>query len=134
MKQEDKNSTFSVGKRIRIIRKRKGMSQEDLAEKMFTSKQMISAYETDKIDIKVSVLKEFGKALEISPTVLLDEDFDKSTQQVVLETLEHANIINLYSTLPVPFKELAYEQLKALSLCWMDLKFKCKEKSSQEKK
>ncbi|SFG78174.1 helix-turn-helix domain-containing protein [Oribacterium sp. WCC10] len=65
MRQEDTNSTFSVGKRIRIIRKRKGMSQEDLAEKMFTSKQMISAYETDKIDIKVSVLKEFGKALEI---------------------------------------------------------------------
>ena len=48
MRQEDTNSTFSVGKRIRIIRKKKGMSQEDLAECIGAARETISRLENGK--------------------------------------------------------------------------------------
>ena len=49
---------LTIGKRIREMRLAAGMSQEQLAEALCTKKCTISAYETDKIDIKSSILKE----------------------------------------------------------------------------
>ena len=43
---------LTIGKRIREMRLAAGMSQEQLAEALCTKKCTISAYETDKIDIK----------------------------------------------------------------------------------
>lgn len=34
-----------------------GMTQEEMAEALLTKKSTISAYENDKIDIKISILK-----------------------------------------------------------------------------
>lgn len=64
------NST--IGSRIRDRRKELGMSQEELAEKLYTSKQMISAYENDKTEIKVSVLRELVETLNTSTSYLVD--------------------------------------------------------------
>ena len=35
-----------------------GMTQEELAEALLTKKSTVSAYENDKIDIKISILKQ----------------------------------------------------------------------------
>lgn len=48
----------TVGGRIRDLRYRRGMTQEELGEKLFMRKSTISDYENDVIDIKCSVLKE----------------------------------------------------------------------------
>lgn len=49
-----------------------GMSQEQLAEALCTKKCTISAYETDKIDIKSSILKELAAVLHCSASYLLE--------------------------------------------------------------
>ena len=67
-----KNTTENtLGARIKAQRIRCGMTQEELAEKMCTTKSMISAYENDKVDIKSSVIVELAKVLETDANYLL---------------------------------------------------------------
>ena len=56
----------TIGKRIRECRVKVGMTQEELAEALITKKSTVSAYENDKIDIKISILKQIAKVLDIT--------------------------------------------------------------------
>ena len=42
----------TLGKKIKEYRLKRGMTQEELAERLFSKKSTISEYENDKIDIK----------------------------------------------------------------------------------
>ena len=53
----------TLGQKIREYRLKRGMTQEELAEKLLSKKSTISDYENDKIDIKISVLREIAKIL-----------------------------------------------------------------------
>ena len=77
---------MTLGKRIKACRLKKGMTQEALAEILFTKKSTISEYENDKIDLKFSVLKEIAKALDTSISYLSgeqDEDIDDVMQMTI---------------------------------------------------
>lgn len=77
----------TIGTRIRECRVKMGMTQEELAEALLTKKSTISAYENDKIDIKVSVLKDLAKALDTSVSYLSgeqDEDIDDEVMQMAI--------------------------------------------------
>ena len=54
----------TIGKRIRECRVKVGMTQEELAEALITKKSTVSAYENDKIDIKISILKQAYELLQ----------------------------------------------------------------------
>ena len=76
----------TLGKRIKECRLKKGMTQEALAEILFTKKSTISEYENDKIDLKFSVLKEIAKALDTSISYLSgeqDEDINDVMQMTI---------------------------------------------------
>ena len=66
-----KNTTETLGARIKAQRIRCGMTQEELAEVMCIPKSTISAYENDKVDIKSSVIVELAKMLETDANYLL---------------------------------------------------------------
>lgn len=83
----------TIGSRIRDRRKELGMSQEELAEKLYTSKQMISAYENDKTEIKVSVLRELVVALNTSTSYLVDGIIE------VRHTLQVEELLDIFSRL-----------------------------------
>ena len=77
---------MTLGKRIKECRLKKGMTQEALAEILFTKKSTISEYENDKIDLKFSVLKEIAKVLDTSISYLSgeqDEDIDDVMQMTI---------------------------------------------------
>ena len=61
----------TIRMRIKECRVKMGMTQEELAETLLTKKSTISAYENDKIDIKVSVLKDLVKVLCTNVSYLL---------------------------------------------------------------
>lgn len=63
---------MTLGRKIRECRKEKGMTQEALAEVLFTNKSTISEYENDKIDLKISVLREIAVALDTPVSYLLE--------------------------------------------------------------
>lgn len=101
------NST--IGSRIRDRRKELGMSQEELAEKLYTSKQMISAYENDKTEIRVSVLRELVETLNTSTSYLVDGIVE------VRHTPQVEQLLGIFSRLDNDkIREIAIQQMKLL--------------------
>lgn len=62
----------TIGTLLRELRKRRGMTQDDLSQRMFIPKSTISAYENDKIDISASVLRELAATLGVKPEYFFD--------------------------------------------------------------
>jgi DNA-binding XRE family transcriptional regulator len=67
----DQNKSLNIGAMVRRERKKAGLTQEQLAEKIGTNKQYISRLENDKSDLEIQTLRKIvegglGKTLEIS--------------------------------------------------------------------
>lgn len=56
-----------LGKNIKYIRKSKGLSQEKLAELIGKSRNYIGLAERAEVNIPVSVIFDFAKALDVNP-------------------------------------------------------------------
>jgi DNA-binding XRE family transcriptional regulator len=61
-----------VGGRIRLYRKKSGLSLEELAEKICKSKASVSKYEQGKVAVDVVTLFDIAAALNITPFQLFD--------------------------------------------------------------
>ena len=99
----------TIGKRIRDCRVKVGMTQEELAEALITKKSTVSAYENDKIDIKISILKQIAKVLDITVFYLAgeqDEDINSDVMQMakVLQQIQSNEL-----------RKVAVEQAKVLA-------------------
>lgn len=78
------------GNRIRQSRNKKNWSQQELANKIGTSKSVISGYETGKNDPSQTVVLKLAKALDVSINYLMGKN---------TSSFGGSNITNLY---PVP--------------------------------
>jgi transcriptional regulator with XRE-family HTH domain len=58
------NNNDSFGKRVRKLRRALDMSQEELANKIETSRSYISALEHDEYEPKLETMKKVAKALK----------------------------------------------------------------------
>lgn len=61
------------GENLRKIRNAKNMSQEDFADLLGTSKQVISRYENNQRSPKVSTVAEYAEKLGVSISALTDD-------------------------------------------------------------
>ncbi len=61
-----------IGSRIRFYRTRRGLSQEQLAFKVFKSKSTLSKYESGKIPIDIETLYLIASELEVEMSALVD--------------------------------------------------------------
>lgn len=99
----------TIGMRIKECRVKMGMTQEELAEALLTKKSTISAYENDKIDIKISILKQIAKELDATVFYLVgeqDEDISNEVMQMamVLQQIQNKEL-----------RKAAIEQAKVLA-------------------
>ncbi len=97
----------TLGQRIKECRLRKGMTQENMAEDLLTKKSTISAYENDKIDIKISVLKEIATVLDTSVFYLVGEQEDISN-----DVMQMAMILQQFEDKKL--RKVAIDQIKLL--------------------
>lgn len=67
---------MTFGEKLRLIRKYKRMSQQDLAYLLGTSKQVISRYELGQTTPKIGVAAEWCEKLGISLDSMLNDDYD----------------------------------------------------------
>lgn len=77
----------TIGMRIKECRVKMGMTQDELAERLLTKKSTVSAYENDKIDIKISILKQIAKELDTTVFYLAgeqDEDISNEVMQMAM--------------------------------------------------
>ncbi len=65
---------MNLGQKILILRKRKGLSQEDLAEILNVTRQSVSKWETGEATPEVSKLVGLAKVFDVSTDWLLSED------------------------------------------------------------
>ncbi|MCI8497716.1 MAG: helix-turn-helix domain-containing protein [Clostridiales bacterium] len=65
-------STF--GERLKAVRTEKGMTQEEFATLLGTSKQVISRYEKNQRTPKITAVHNYAKKLGIDPIYLIDDD------------------------------------------------------------
>lgn len=61
-----------VGKRIRDVRKQKGLTLEELGKMIGTTRYTMSKYETGATQISTKKLEEIAHALHVSPAYLMD--------------------------------------------------------------
>ena len=98
----------TIGMRIRECRMKMGMTQEELAEALLTKKSTVSAYENDKIDIKVSVLKDLAKVLCTNVSYLVDGDENDIAPEIMQVAVMLQEIQNK------ELRKVAIEQMKIL--------------------
>ena len=63
------------GENLRRIRKARGISQEELARLLGTSKQVISRYENGQRSPKLSTVEEYADKLGVSVAMLVTDSF-----------------------------------------------------------
>lgn len=82
---------MNLGSIIKEYRKRKGLSIEELGEKIGRSKATVQKYETNSIDMTYSTLFKIQKILSIPPVLLFDVPMD----------IESNNKINFSASMPL---------------------------------
>lgn len=74
---------MNLGKTIQTLRKEKGLTQNELAEKLFVSYQAVSQWENGNTNPDVSIIPNIADTFEIS----IDELFGRKTKKEVNSTL-----------------------------------------------
>ena len=85
-----------IGKFLQELRKEKGLTQEQLAEKLFVARRTVSRWETGSNLPDLDILVELADFYDVDLRELLDgerkgEDMDKETQETVLKVAEYSN-------------------------------------------
>lgn len=110
---------MEMGNRIRDLRRAKGLTQSELAEKVGVNDSAIAKYENGRIEnLKRSTIAALAKALDCSPVYLLcleDETVEKRKEKPDY-TIEEINLIESFRNADDSTKEminrlLAYNQL-----------------------
>lgn len=68
----------SFGQRLRAIRKEKGLSQDDFAALLGTSKQVLSRYEIGQRVPKITQVQQYAKALNVSADYLMGDSVEEA--------------------------------------------------------
>ena len=69
----------TIGQRLARLRKQRGYTQVELAEKMGSRQVLISAYETDRIALSAEIAVRLAMALEVSTDELLHPNVKKKS-------------------------------------------------------
>ncbi len=75
---------MTIGERINKIRKQKGMTQKELAEKLGVSYVMISQYEHGIRKPKIKMIKNIAAALNVEYTELLCDDSEYNAESTTI--------------------------------------------------
>ena len=98
-----------IGMRIKECRLALGMTQEELADVLQMKKITLSAYENDRIDIKVSILKEIAMGLGTTVAYFVDGEENKFG----LEVMQVARLLQGIEN--EQLRKAAVEQVKVLA-------------------
>ena len=105
-----KTNTNTIGSRIKEMRLKKGMTQEQLAEQLCTTKPLISQYENNKIDIKSSIVVELAEIVNTTAGYLVNGEVTADGMDEQMKEL-----MQMFNGLgSEQMKRVALEQMKVL--------------------
>lgn len=94
---------IKIGNFLRELRKKKGLTQEQLAEKFNVARRTVSRWETGNNMPDLDILIELSDYYEVDLRELLNgertyEKMDKELKETVLEVAEYSNVEKQHST------------------------------------
>ena len=110
----------TLGKTIKYYRKKAGMTQEQLAEKIYTKKSDISEIENDKRSIAIPKLLGIAEALNVHPARMfsyINQDEDDKRRNVYrdvlaeLEKLEDMELVGMVIQFVQMLKNSTYNKI-----------------------
>lgn len=105
----------TIGQRIKECRVKMGMTQEDLAERLYIPKSTLSAYERDIVDMKMSAIQQIAKELHTTVGYLIDGEKTEPDADVM-------QISSMLQEMPEQLRKVAMEQIKLLAGLNNDIK------------
>ncbi len=103
---------MSVHEKIRLIRETKGLTQEQLAEKLDMSPSAYGDIERGNSDIKLSRLEKIAESLEVKLSELFELSEKGSLNIVNFLSFDNDNKIHIGSSASELEKQLAINELK----------------------
>lgn len=79
---------MELGKKIQSLRKELGITQQELAEKLFVSYQAVSQWENGNTNPDISVLPDLAKALGVSLDELFSISKNEETEKVKIKNVD----------------------------------------------
>lgn len=61
----------AIGQRIKLLRKRKGLNQKELANILGKSLRTVQKYETGEIEVSIAIVNQLAEILDSTPTHIL---------------------------------------------------------------
>jgi transcriptional regulator with XRE-family HTH domain len=112
---------MTTGEKIRLIRKKKGLTQEDLGNMIGVQKAAINKYETGiVVNLKRDTIAKLAKALDVSPVWLMD-DRPPDADDLVPQTEEARIVSHGIDHLPKEKREMVLNVVRAMFTDHADL-------------
>lgn len=70
----------AIGQRIKLLRKRKGLNQTELAQRLKKSLRTVQKYETGEIEVSIAVVNQIADILDTTSTYILG--YEANTAQI----------------------------------------------------
>lgn len=83
-----KHDYTQVGQRIKMLRKRKGMNQSELAAALDKSLRTIQKYETGEIEVSIAIVNQLAELLDSTPTYILGYESNREPIRGLADVLD----------------------------------------------
>lgn len=85
-----KNHDYTqVGQRIKMLRKRKGMNQSELAAALDKSLRTVQKYETGEIEVSFAIVNQLAELLDSTPTYILGYETNNEPIRDLADVLDY---------------------------------------------
>lgn len=81
---------MTIGEKIKLARKRAGLTQKELGEKLNVSQSAIGQFESDKSNPNLKTIRKIAEALDIPLSELVD-NWGRFSQEEIIEDYEGSN-------------------------------------------
>lgn len=85
----DELNASTIGERIKLLRKRKGMSQIELSAAIRKSTRTIQKYENGEIEVSQFVAHQLAKVLDTTPTYLLGYETSNTSLVTLADVMDY---------------------------------------------
>lgn len=115
-----------IAKNIKKLRQKKSLTQEELAEKLFVTRQAVSNWETGKNQPDIELLKSLAETFEVDVTELLYEpqsDVEKRKRIITAAVICFLTMVAWAGYIPlehgvIAWKNSHYDLIPALVCIW----------------
>ena len=78
---EERQKMNDTGRKIKSLRQEKGMTQKELADKLFVTPQAVSRWENDGIEPPIDMLKKLSAIFDVTIDELLNNDVSSQSEK-----------------------------------------------------